>query len=155
MSKISRWLVPWGLVWVLACCDGDAPARPRSGTAGSPGARAAAAVGPAPVGSLREPDATTPTPATPAGSVGSAASGHASAKAAPGDTKAAHGRIVACCGQLTLEAKKSSRKDKRWEIAASICRQIAERVQTGQSGESAAKTLIRAQIIGLKVPDAC
>ncbi len=86
---------------------------------------------------------------------GAAGATDGSAGTAPGDQKAARARTLACCAALEAEAKRKHRKDQRFEITASICRQIAERVGDGRSSESAAKTLIRAQILGLKVPEGC
>ena len=80
-----------------------------------------------------------------------------SASAAPARTSsaAAYSRVQSCCAALGSEAAKGGLTANKYKSATAICNQIAVKVKAGSVNESAALTLIRAQVQGVKIPGAC
>ena len=59
------------------------------------------------------------------------------------------------CPGLGSEAAKGGLTANKYKSATAICNQIAVKVKAGSVNESAARTLIRAQVQGVKIPGAC
>ena len=158
MGRRALCIAAWGWLPLVGCQERAEPPPPAASTV-APGAQTAAAP-PAPSASAPPAASGSVEPANPPRpkkeqekSVRPGAD--AGPKLDKTDRAAAHKRIKGCCAALAEESKKGGGTAKRYEIASAICNQIAERVKSGQANESAAKTLIQSQILGLKVPGGC
>jgi hypothetical protein len=85
------------------------------------------------------------------------------AQAAPVDAKATdeepgnaqHAAVIACCRALSAEAEKSGPAQAKYTTAAAVCAGIARQVKQGSADQSAARSLIRAQLQGVALPGVC
>ncbi len=161
MGRRALWFAAWAWLLLVGCQEGtNAPGLAAASVAasGSESAVIPATVAPSTTATAATSGSVEPAnPPRPPKNQGNLAQStpDSGAKTAKKDRAAALERIKTCCTALTKETKKGGPKAKRYEIAAAICHQISERVKSGQAKESAAKTLIRSQILGLKVPGGC